>query len=101
MAKLEDKYIFTLPGMREKGLKAGFSKAEFFRDDRPVDTSLWSNFVATMRLIGIAPAKLEKYRILSKGYARTFGAFEECIMHPWAIFASQSNYNDDILSRTG
>jgi ubiquinone/menaquinone biosynthesis C-methylase UbiE/uncharacterized protein YbaR (Trm112 family) len=86
LAKLEDKYIFTLHGMREKGLEAGFATAEFFRDDRPVDPSLWTNFVATMRLIGIAPAKLEKYRILSKGYARTFGAFRELHYAPMNYF---------------
>ena len=86
LAKLEDKYIFTLPGMREKGIKAGFSKAEVVKDDRVIDPSFWPNFISTMKLGGIAPEKFQNYKILSDSYARTFGAFEELTFAPMAYF---------------
>jgi len=86
LSKIEDKYIFTLSGMREKGLAAGFSKVDFFHDDRPIDRSLWRNTVASLKIIGIQPAKLDRYRFLSDGYARTFGAFDEFTYAPMGYF---------------
>jgi len=86
LAKIEDKYIFSLPGMRESGEKSGFSKTEFVQDNRTVDQSLWSNLIATIRLVNIDVGKLEKYRILSSGYARTFGQYGEFSNPPMGYF---------------
>ena len=86
LAKLEDKYIFTLNGMRESGTSAGFSSVEFLRDDRPVDATYWSNFIATMRLINLKSTKFEKYKILCSGYARTFGKYDEFTSAPMGYF---------------
>lgn len=86
LEKLEDKYIFTLAGMREKGLMAGFAKVEIISDDRALDPSLWSNTVGTLRILGIDAKKLEKYKLLGQSYARTFGAFEEFRYTPMGYF---------------
>lgn len=86
LVRIEDKYIFTLAGMMEKGLAAKFSKVELLFDDRPVDPSLWSNTAQTLRILGIDPKKLEKYRILGSGYARTFGAFSQFNYAPMGYF---------------
>jgi ubiquinone/menaquinone biosynthesis C-methylase UbiE len=82
LAKLEDKFIFTLSGMRTSGLTAGFSGVGFYNDNRKLDRSLWSNMIFTLKIVGIDPDKLAKYKFLSEGYARTFGAFNEFAYTP-------------------
>lgn len=86
LAKIEDKFIFTLPGMQEAGLKAGFTSFKFVRDDRPLDPSFWSYFVNTMRLVGIPPSKVEKYRFIGDVYERTYGQFPEQLCEPMGYF---------------
>ncbi len=82
LAKLEDKYIFSLSTIRHVGLMAGFSSAEYYRDNRPLDPTMWSYFVNTVRLLGIDPAKIHKYRAISEPFANTFGRFHELVCEP-------------------
>ncbi len=86
LAKLEDKYIFTLPGLSETGLKAGFSRTEFLRGANPPKPPYWSNFLHVMRPHGVSEDKLDAYRFLSEGYAQTFGLFEDINYPPMGYF---------------
>ncbi len=86
LAKIEDKFVFTLPGMRETCLKAGFKSVQFLSDDRPRDSSFWSYFTFNMKNLGIDPAKISKYQFLAEPVKQTLGQCSELFHQPMGYF---------------
>ncbi len=86
LAKLEDKFVFTLPGLKAAARDAGFTSVEAVRDNRVLDHTYWSYFTATMRIAGIPAEKLEKYRFLAGTFENTVGAFPELVHEPMTYF---------------
>ena len=86
LAKLEDKYIFDLEGLSAVGRDAGFRSVRVVNGTRQVDSSYWSNFIATLRVLGLEPKKFEPYRFVAESYANTFGLFDRYSRPPMAYF---------------
>jgi hypothetical protein len=86
LAKREDKYIFSIDGLREVGAQAGFTDVEFF-NTHEVTPSYWGYVALTCRQLGVAPEKIARYRWIGVQFAQTYGAmFREQLVASMGYF---------------
>jgi ubiquinone/menaquinone biosynthesis C-methylase UbiE len=91
LARLEDKFIFDVAGMRAAGTKAGFAATSFLPPPAADGADLWPQFLATMRLLGIDPARMAGYAGLGEGYRRSVGMFPALRYPPMGYFVFRAS----------
>jgi 2-polyprenyl-3-methyl-5-hydroxy-6-metoxy-1,4-benzoquinol methylase len=87
LSKLEDKYIFRIDELKEKGIQAGFTDVEFINWKNTVDPSYWKYVASTFGLKGIKPQTIAPYRFIGDAFAETFGLmFPDKLVTPMGFF---------------
>lgn len=86
LAKMEDKYIFEIPRMKEVGKNVGFSDVEFINYG-DVDPSYWPYLSRILQMHGVPQARIEPYKWLGSVLADTYGRmFSESLATPMGFF---------------
>jgi len=87
LSRLEDKYIFRIDELEEKGREAGFTEVEFLNNHGEVDPSYWIYFKRNLKLLGIPPETIERYAWIGEEFANTYGlVFSDRLVTPMGYF---------------
>jgi ubiquinone/menaquinone biosynthesis C-methylase UbiE/uncharacterized protein YbaR (Trm112 family) len=85
LSKVEDKYIFEIEKMKQVGLDAGFTEAEFFNDPRGF--GYWGYISHACKVVGIAPEAIRPFRWIEEVFSETYGViFPEKLVTPTGYF---------------
>jgi ubiquinone/menaquinone biosynthesis C-methylase UbiE/uncharacterized protein YbaR (Trm112 family) len=85
LSKLEDKYIFKIDEMKQVGRDAGFVEVTFMNDPRSL--GYWAYVAHTCQIVGVAPARIQRYQWIEDELRETYGAvFPERLATPVGYF---------------